>query len=85
VNDPWERPDLTPGLVEHMAANLASLNEIIAELVAKVSDDPAFIEFTTGLLAGHSWSLGYTFQGQRGEPPESIKRPPGGWPTLKDQ
>jgi hypothetical protein len=62
--------------------NLASLNEIIAEMTAKVSDDPAFTAMTRDILRDHSWELGYEFQGER--PPARRLRPvprPGGLPA----
>jgi hypothetical protein len=55
----------TPTLRD-LARNLASLNEIVAELVEKASPDPEFIAVTRGILRDHSHSLGYAFQG---EPP----------------
>jgi hypothetical protein len=55
--------------------NLASLNEIIAEMTAKVSDDPAFTAMTRDILRDHSWELGYEFQGER--PPADFGRCPG--------
>jgi hypothetical protein len=42
--------------------NLASLNEVIAEMVAKVSDDPKFTAMTRAILRRHSWELGFAFQ-----------------------
>jgi hypothetical protein len=48
-----------------VGANLASLNEIITEMVARVSPDPAFAALVRDLLREHSWSLGYAFQGER--------------------
>jgi hypothetical protein len=47
-----------------VGANLASLNEIITEMVARVSPDPAFAAMVRDLLREHSWSLGYPFQGE---------------------
>lgn len=44
--------------------NLASLNEIMAELVTFMSPDPEFAAMTVGVLRDHSWRLGYEFQGQ---------------------
>lgn len=52
------------GRTEMIAANLASLNEIIAELTAKVSDDPEFTAMVRELLREHSHALGYQFQGE---------------------
>jgi hypothetical protein len=46
-------------------ANLASLNEIIAELTAVVAEDPEFAELVRTTLRNHSWSLGFEFQGER--------------------
>jgi hypothetical protein len=54
-----------PPLPEDIAANLASLNEIIAEMTAKVSDDPEFTRGVKELLGDHSAALGYEFQGRR--------------------
>lgn len=52
-----------------VAANLASLNELIAEVVGKLGDlsmaDPAFVRMATDVLRGHSLALGYQFQGER--------------------
>ena len=48
-----------------VSANLASLNEIIAEMTAVVSKDPDFITIVRGVLRDHSWSLGFEFHGQR--------------------
>ena len=50
---------------DKIAANLASLNELAAELTAAVSDDPEFVQMTRTTLRDHSWSLGYEFQGER--------------------
>jgi len=46
-------------------ASLASLNEIVAELTAKVSDDPEFSAMVRELLRGHSHSIGFSFQGDQ--------------------
>jgi hypothetical protein len=51
--------------LQRVAANLASLNEIIAELVTAGCDDPGFAQMTRDLLRDHSWSLGFQFQGQQ--------------------
>lgn len=50
---------------EDVTKNLASLNEIVAELVTAISDDPDFIELTRGVLREHSWKLGFSFQGEQ--------------------
>lgn len=52
-------------LVGAIAANLASLNEIIAEMTAVVSDDPQFITIVREQLREHSHRLGFSFQGDR--------------------
>jgi len=49
-------------------ANLASLNEIIAEMAAVVSTDPAFLEMTVDVLREHTWALGLQFQGTSAPP-----------------
>ena len=50
-------------------ANLASLNEIMAEVVRALPDaDAAWRGVVTRLLKNHSWSLGFEFQGQWNEP-----------------
>lgn len=51
-----------------MAANLASLNEIVAELTAVVAGDPDFAQLVRNTLRDHSHKLGFQFQG---EPPRS--------------
>ena len=45
-------------------ANLASLNEIITEMVAVVGKDTDFNEMVRKVLRDHSWALGFEFQGQ---------------------
>ena len=70
---------------DHVAANLASLNEIMAELVEQaiqIGVEPQFARMTRGKLRDHSWALGYEFQGERGpagEPdePEPQEHDPG--------
>jgi hypothetical protein len=49
-------------------ANLASLNEIVAELAQRVAgaSDSEFVELVLGILKGHSFDLGFEFQGERG-------------------
>jgi len=49
-------------------AAIAQLNEITAELVAKVSDDDEFTALAVTQLRHASWALGYEFQGQTGDP-----------------
>jgi hypothetical protein len=62
--DPTEAPG--DSRLDAVAANLASLNEIIAEMTARVSDDPEFTAMTRELLRGHSHALGFQFQGDGG-------------------
>jgi hypothetical protein len=50
--------------LEAALANLASLNEIIAELTVKVSDDPEFTAMTVNLLREHTRALGFAFRGE---------------------
>jgi hypothetical protein len=50
-------------LVGAIAANLASLNEIMAEMTAVVSDDPGFATLVREALREHSHALGFSFQG----------------------
>jgi hypothetical protein len=50
-------------LVSAITANLASLNEIIAEMTAKVSGDPEFIAMVRRTLRDHSHALGFKFEG----------------------
>jgi len=45
--------------------NLASLNEIMAEVVKAVSADPSFVTETRSVLRNHSHAIGFEFQGQR--------------------
>jgi hypothetical protein len=49
-----------------IAANLASLNEIVTELVQAGSPDPEFQRLVRDLLRDHSWALGVPFQGEAG-------------------
>jgi hypothetical protein len=56
--------------LDEIRANLASLNEIIAEMTAVVSTDPEFTGMVRGVLRDHSWKLGFSFQGQ--EPPAQL-------------
>lgn len=42
-----------------VAANLASLNDLVALLVRQVSDDPEFVKLVADTLADHTRSLGY--------------------------
>lgn len=55
---------------QDVVANLASLNEIIAELTAVVSVDKSFTELVQDQLRDHSWALGCEFRDER---------PPAGW------
>lgn len=48
---------------EAALASVASLNEIIAEMTAKVSDDPEFTAMVRDLLRESSRSLGFKFRG----------------------
>ena len=57
-----------------IAANLASLNEVITELTNVVSQDPEFRRLVRDLLRDHSWSLGIEFQGERGDQQEAVQR-----------
>lgn len=50
-------------LVGAIAANLASLNEIVAEMTAVVSGDPEFIALVRRTLRDHSHALGFKFEG----------------------
>jgi hypothetical protein len=69
--EPW--PCATASL-DGIKANLASLNEIIAEMTAAVSHEAEFTEMVRGVLRDHSWKLGFTFQGQ--EPPAQLGETP---------
>jgi len=51
-------------LVKAIAANLAILNEIMAELTAVVSVDHQFTALVRETLRDHSHALGFTFQGE---------------------
>ena len=57
-----------------IAANLASLNEVVTELADVVSQDPEFRRLVRDLLRDHSWSLGIEFQGERGDQQEAAQR-----------
>ena len=49
---------------EYAAANLASLNELAAELTIQVSGDPDFAATTVGVLRALTFNLGYQFRGE---------------------
>ena len=51
--------------LQKIAANLASLNEIMTEVVAHTSPDGTFIGLVRDTLRNHSWALGFEFQGER--------------------
>jgi hypothetical protein len=51
--------DAAPPLLAEIAANLATLNDLMAEVTAKVSDDPEFTKLATGQLRTHMTALGY--------------------------
>ena len=57
-----------------IAANLASLNEIVTELAGAASPEPEFRRAVRDLLRDHSWSLGIEFQGERGDQQEAAQR-----------
>jgi len=67
---------MTRPTLDQVMANLASLNEIAAELVDAVSDDPEFAEMTRTVLKDHSWQFGFEFQGER---------PPAGWHAAQEE
>lgn len=50
-------------LVDAIAANLASLNEIIAELTAVRAVSPGFTALVRETLRDHSHAIGFSFQG----------------------
>lgn len=59
-------------LLPLLAANLASLNEVVAELAqarAITEDQQEWADVVCRSLREHSWSLGFEFQGQRGLAP----------------
>jgi hypothetical protein len=51
-----------------VAANLASLNEIVTEMTAVVSQDPVFRDMVLTVLRNHTWKLGFEFQGSPAPP-----------------
>jgi hypothetical protein len=61
--------------LEAAKANLASLNEIVVELAQRVAgaSDSEFVELVLSTLRGHSFDLGFEFQGERG--PSSYEVP----------
>lgn len=61
------RDQVTAQFRNAVAANLASLNEIVTELTAAVSDDPDFVAMVRELLRGHSYALGYRPHGEEGK------------------
>jgi hypothetical protein len=61
-----DRRDAGPAgdqLAAALAANLATLNEIMAEMTAVVSDDPDFVGLVRQNLRDHSHAIGFEFQG----------------------
>lgn len=64
--------------LEKIAANLASLNEIVTELAVQVGDE-AFGELALTTLRNHSFGLGYSFQGAR---PSVVEANPRGYIRL---
>lgn len=61
-----ERHDADHATADAVRANLASLNEIMAEMTAVASDDPDFATLVRDLLRDHSHALGFEFQGDGG-------------------
>jgi len=65
----------------HVAANLASLNEIITEMVQASADgtlaEPEYAELVRDTLRQHSHSLGFKFQGE--SPPGAEGMQQVGW------
>lgn len=57
----------TAGMLARVAANLASLNDVVAILAREVSDDPEFVKLVADTLAGHSAGLGFE-HGSRAAP-----------------
>jgi hypothetical protein len=49
-------------------AAIAQLNEILAEVVAKVAEDDEFALMACTHLKRASWALGFEFRGERGDP-----------------
>lgn len=60
----------TVGWHEAVAADLVSLNDLAAELIAAVAADPDFAGMVSDILRDHTWALGYTWRGTS---------PPDGW------
>jgi hypothetical protein len=54
-----------PEMLQEIAKNLVSLNEIITEMTAKVSDEPELTALVRDTLREHSWALGFEFQGEQ--------------------
>jgi hypothetical protein len=65
----YQKHDRDHAVSDEIRANIAGLNEIIAEMAVKVSDDPGFAAMTRELLRDHSHALGFEFQGERGGTP----------------
>ncbi len=77
INDWSARPPASPPEQTGdwlIAANLASLNEIVTELTSVASRDPEFRDLVRNLLRDHSWSLGVAFQGMHGDQQEAGRR-----------
>jgi hypothetical protein len=70
--DDWQRA---------VMANLASLNEIVTELVQASADgtraEPEFAELVRDTLRQHTHALGFRFQGEI--PPGAERKPMAGW------
>jgi hypothetical protein len=62
---PDRRPEARDeeNLVDAIAANIATINEVLAELTVVVSDDPEFSALVRETLRDHSHALGFSFQG----------------------
>lgn len=64
--DSQETHDRHHALIDAVAGNLATLNEVIAEMTSRVSGDPGFTALVRDLLRNHSHEIGYQFQGDGG-------------------
>jgi hypothetical protein len=71
--------DVKPDPLAPVRANLASLNEVVTEMVTALAKegigDAEFAEVVRTTLRDHSWALGFEFQGQSGQYAETEAKP----------
>lgn len=60
-------------VLDVIKANLASLNEIVNELISGLSQDPTFVQLAHDTLRDANWLLGYDFNDQKPEADDLIR------------